>query len=378
MNTQTAVDLLTDLFDSRGYIQVFIQYSETDTVTDLPYASKFSGIYTELNDAKKGMDTIQPKKMHTLRKLVYPYNTLTKYIKAEYVTNAWLKTYEMFVTEKIVHKTNKYIAFFNANAPGTSSMAFEYYMNKFHMDTCMDWVASSLIGDGALTDTYGIIHDTKEKWLMHENNNGDVTDIKNILDFKDQLHNKFGRGVDLYFSDIGIEATNFDLEEHNEIKEVLGQNITGLLTLKTGGILITKQRNFITPFNISMLSFYSSKFKSFSIVKPKTSRALNSEVYIIGKGYIPVTEQEKATLFNILLHYDKQVHPYIIPLPISITAAKCILHATKLIICETQMKYIRILMDLNNISKIEEVYERIAPVIQRLLNEFMVSFYLKK
>ena len=38
----------------------------------------------------------------------------------------------------------------------------------------------SLISDTSLGDLYNLYRDYPERWVMNENNNGDITDLKNI------------------------------------------------------------------------------------------------------------------------------------------------------------------------------------------------------
>lgn len=329
----------------------------------VPYGDKFNIIYEALNTAKRYMDSIPEKKLMLLRKILYPFHGIPRRLPIKYVTNAWLKTYEMLLVENIVQKTTKFVVFFNANAPGTSSMAFEYFMGLHHNNIEYDWVASSLIGKGALTDTFGIIQNTKDKWLMDDTNNGDVTDIKNILDFVEKIQKRFRRGVDLYFSDIGKETKDYDHEEHNEIKEVYAQNIIALMTMRRGGTMITKQRNFMTPFNMSMISFFATLFSEFKIVKPETSRQLNSEIYLIGKNFLGITDLIKNKIFYILENYGVDGTPMSIPFGISVRASKDMLIAARGIISTDQISALNLMEDLNKKNNLQTVFTQVQPYI---------------
>jgi 23S rRNA U2552 (ribose-2'-O)-methylase RlmE/FtsJ len=322
------------------------------------------------------MDDIPPRELMILRKILYSYYNIPKRIKANYVTNAWLKTYEMLKVENIIHKTNKFTAFFNANAPGTSSMAFEHFMKNNHRDIEYDWVASSLIGDGALTDTYGIIEATRERWLMDKNNNGDVTVVKNILDFSEKIYTKYNRGVDLYFSDIGKETTDYDREEHNEIKEVYGQVVTALMTMRRGGTMITKQRNFMTPFNLSMISLLSTLFAEFKVVKPETSRQLNSEIYLIGKNFFGVTGEIKNKLFHTLNNYTDEMWETT-PFDISITTTRDLYKAARSIIGIDQISSLEMMKYIHENSNKLNVLQQLSKYTKKREDSLLLKLGLQ-
>ena len=111
--------------------------------------------------------------------------------------------------------------------------------------------------------------------------------------------------VNLYFSDIAIDIKgDYQHEELLEMREVFGQNVCGLMTLAVGGVMIVKQRSFLSPFNIWMLGEMTKLFQHFSIHKPSTSRSYNSEVYLVGIGYLGMTEAKTDFMIKVLENFD--------------------------------------------------------------------------
>ena len=56
--------------------------------------------------------------------------------------------------------------------------------------------------------------------------------VDNINNIVKQIRARFNKLADVYFSDIAIDVgTNYNEEELLESKQVLGQNITGLMCL---------------------------------------------------------------------------------------------------------------------------------------------------
>ena len=50
--------------------------------------------------------------------------------------------------------------------------------------------------------------------------------------------------------------------------------------------MVTKQYTFFSPLNISLLAIITNLFEEIIICKPMSSKPVNSEVYIISKGYL--------------------------------------------------------------------------------------------
>lgn len=208
------------------------------------------------------------------------------------VSNAWLKCYEIvnhYQLAESIKQTKIFMHFDNAAFPGSFILAthhlvstlYEPYSGKYI------WRASSLLdateqNKAPLEDKYKLYENNRSKWLMHEKNNGDVLDESNQLDFHKVLDNQ----VDLYTSDLGFDVSaDYNNQESIQLPGNIGQILTGLLTLKKGGCLVTKQYTIFEPANISIMYAAASFFEEFYICKPFTSRAANSETYLVGKGF---------------------------------------------------------------------------------------------
>lgn len=57
------------------------------------------------------------------------------------------------------------------------------------------------------------------------------------------------------------------------------------MTLKKGGLLITKQYTYFNPFTVTLIALLTKIFDRLDINKPMYSKTMNSEVYIVGVGY---------------------------------------------------------------------------------------------
>ncbi len=208
------------------------------------------------------------------------------------VTNAWLKCYEMLAWISETHKFPDEIKHFdNAAFPGAFILAANHYFKTKRSSSKTkkpyDWVASSLITANSddskpLEDTYGLYARYKNQWLMTETNNGDVTSTTNLADWERRL----AHGIDLYTSDLGFDVSSeYNAQEKMQSRANYAQILAGILTLKAGGVMITKQYTIFEDATITCLYMLSTIFSRLYICKPATSRQANSETYIIGIGF---------------------------------------------------------------------------------------------
>jgi hypothetical protein len=255
------------------------------------------------------------------KKLKY---TLQNKYHINYVTNAWLKMYEMLHYLPLVEDNDKPLyVFHNCELPGAFIQATTYYMKHFRPKRAYDWRASSLVihdkdnnKANALDDHYGLWKANRDKWIMSLTDpeiNGDTTKVKNIH----YMEKTIGRKVDLYTSDAGI-STGFESHKNlafNEQEQLnmlinLGQILAMLETLKIGGCFITKQYTFFKPFTYTLMMIVASMFDKFYITKPLTSKPTNSETYLAGIGFKGISDEWKKYLEDTLSSYTS-----VVPMP---------------------------------------------------------------
>lgn len=96
--------------------------------------------------------------------------------------------------------------------------------------------------------------------------------------------------VDLAMADGGFRIVNYEHTEHLQelftARIILSEILLAFSTLKKGGDFVCKIFDTFSDFTMTMIYFVSCSFENVSIVKPKRSRDVNSERYIIGKRYL--------------------------------------------------------------------------------------------
>ena len=275
-----------------------INYIET---TDY---DNYHDIKNKLNLAKNLLDNIPENQYLYVSYLFDAFRSLKRTIAKTYnmqtVSNATLKIYEI-ITQMNLINNKKISVFFNAELPGNFIVGLNHYLKtKYKKNSVLNWVASSYLSDtGTLGDTYGILNNNKDKWLMDHNMNGDMTQIDNVIELSKRVLDRFPKGVDIYTSDAGLDvSSNYNEQEEQTLILNYGQILCGLLTIKKGGTLITKQFTYFTNLNSSLIILLSNLFEEFYITKPATSKPLNSEIYLIGIGYKGITHDLKQFLIE--------------------------------------------------------------------------------
>ncbi len=314
----------------------------------LTIANELKILKKELDPVKDMLANYTSDTYRAIRNNVDLYKDLIRIITNDYngqhVTNAWLKYWEIYSYFRKYLPTKKINAFLNAELPGASICALNHFCRVFNIE--LDWFASSYSPytksgeeQGVLEDRYGIWKHNKQNWLMNEKNDGDATKIENLLDYEERVKkSKFG-GCDIYSHDAGIDvSSNYNEQEIQNQKIHLGCAIAGFLTLKKGGIFIAKQYTFFDPLTYNLIVIYSSMFENFYICKPQTSRPYNSEIYLIGVGFLTFPQNIRDILFNKLKNFNRD--PIICDDKISSHNAENILHFAQ-VVYKQQISHIK-------------------------------------
>lgn len=256
---------------------------------------EFFEIKEELVRSKSKMDvpySRDPRGFYFITRKFEHASSFRKLIQQKYnahgVTNAWLKAYELFTHYNLIGEKLKSLNYFdNAAFPGTFIFAAHHIVKTKTKITNFRWHGSSLFdptGENKtpLGDKYNLYKKFPEHWLMSADNNGDVTDINNQLDFADRLGGK----IDLYTSDLGFDVSqDYANQELLQARANLGQILTGVMVLREGGSMFTKQYTYMEPFTISLMGAMTILFDRVEICKPLFSKSGNSETYLVCLGY---------------------------------------------------------------------------------------------
>ncbi len=251
---------------------------------------RMSDLETKLKMAKCKLDGI-PHVSFITRNLD-PYRRekykIARTIEQKHITNAWLKCFSIIKNFDLLTGKEAIRHFDNASLPGSFILCARYIVETYHPNTTYDWMASSLYDKDAiyLGDSYDLMKRYPEHWTMDEENNGDITDI-NVIDAITKKIELANFKPNLYTSDLGFDVSNdYNGQEVLHFAANTGQILTCLRILADGGICIIKHFTCFEEYTLQYLQLFSRLFKKFIIHKPKTSKSLNSEVYLIGAGFM--------------------------------------------------------------------------------------------
>lgn len=296
-----------------------------------PDNHKFEELTEQTQKAKAQLDTIPSNEFDQLSFSLDLYSGLKRILKYEchmlISTNASLKIYEMINQMKLLEFPNNYNikVFCNAELPGAFIVAINHYIRTMKPRIKLNWLASSYMpifnsaqskeDSTILGDTYGLYSGNRQNWMMgpkpngmpgNKMINGDLMNADNVRLLSQSVKYRFGGvGANLYTSDAGIDvSSDYNNEEELTARLNFGQVLCGILSLAVGGNLVTKQFMFSTKFNRSLIALISQHFNDFYIVKPVTSRPLNSEIYLVGKNFRGISEELSEMLLDRLANWD--------------------------------------------------------------------------
>lgn len=231
----------------------------------------------------------------------------------QYVSIAWLKGYEMISRKNLFDsKRQQLVQFDNATFPGSFVLASYHYANTMlQLGDDYIWYGSSLLSDDVQTnshecadslgDNYQLFENYMDNFLMTSTkptHNGDLTN-------PDAIDNMFkilgGDNIcHLYTSDFGKNVKGKELQQESiHARGMVGQVICAMRSLKSGGNMLIKTFTFFNVFSMTLIMELSQHFEEFYICKPMTSKADNSECYLVGKRF----KSEHAKEFIETLYY---------------------------------------------------------------------------
>lgn len=265
----------------------------------------------------------------TATRLLDRYAPLKKILEkeygAQYVTNAWIKLFELAVMFHLGNsKTqDELVSVHLCEAPGAFISAMNHYLKTCTRIRNWKWIAQSLVKANektykkilakkvdvselkALDDSYGLIKKYPNNWDFG-NGTGDITSTKNMVYYKNLEIN-----ADLVTSDVGLSMESIKIkgsedEAFNKQEEMLcvlnaSQIITGLHVLRQGGDCVFKTFTCFYPLTVSLVYLLCSCFEKIWMVKPVASRPANSEIYLVGKGFIGLPD-------DYLYELREQIH----------------------------------------------------------------------
>ncbi|KAM6943508.1 cap-specific mRNA (nucleoside-2'-O-)-methyltransferase 2 [Xenentodon cancila] len=215
---------------------------------------------------------------------------------AEICTQAWCKFYEILGTFPLLPKEALEIGELNTvhlcEAPGAFITALNHFIKTNESTRYCDWcwAANTLNpyheanGGGTTIADDRLIANTLPWWFFGSDNTGNIMIQKHLLDLQAFVSNMCR--VDLVTAD-----GSFDCQENPDEQEALVASLhycevtAALLLLSPGGSFVLKMFTLYEHSSVCLLYLLNCCFHSVTVFKPATSKAGNSEVYVVCLNY---------------------------------------------------------------------------------------------
>jgi len=221
------------------------------------------------------------------------------------MTNAFIKLIEIvsLIDSQlltIISKNNNELTHFDiASAPGMFVIALQHYYKHKYKDIKYNWKACSYIEKGTtlLGDDYQLFKKNPTRFINMDVTNED--NIKKCISKKDKYIFVTG--------DIG-EIHGYDkLQEYDHFVLQYGQMILAINLCAKGGIIFLKMYTIITDNCIGIVKIIEKYFDKVMICKPRSSRIMNSETYILAFGRNDKdSSNELLTISNFSMHISDE------------------------------------------------------------------------
>lgn len=232
---------------------------------------------------------------------------------AEICTQAWCKFYEILGTFDLLPEEALQNGELNTvhlcEAPGAFITSLNHYLKTSESSRFCDWTwaANTLNpyheanGGGTTIADDRLIANTLPWWFFGSDNTGNIMMQKHLLELQAFVANM--RRVDLVTAD-----GSFDCQENPDEQEALVASLhycevtAALLLLSPGGSFVLKMFTMYEHTSVCLLYLLNCCFSSVNVFKPATSKAGNSEVYVVCLNY-DAKEAVRPLLSKLLRNY---------------------------------------------------------------------------
>lgn len=254
----------------------------------IEYEQCMASLQTELQQRKSLIAQISTERWKLCRDLICPASMVPHHLRNQHpmASFAWVKMMELLQHLKILLPNQQtFHSLHLCEAPGAFVAAFRYYMQTWCPHIRHTWKASTLRQDKALQRLrgYSFLDETETHWMYGRDGTGDIlrTSIQQDIWIENGLHN-----CDLVTADGGVEY-RFEKQESLALPLIRAQTIVALGALRAGGTLILKMFTCLEGATASWVIALGHVFERSGWWKPVASKGTNSEIYWVGRNFLP-------------------------------------------------------------------------------------------
>nr|XP_003219327.1 PREDICTED: cap-specific mRNA (nucleoside-2'-O-)-methyltransferase 2 [Anolis carolinensis] len=220
---------------------------------------------------------------------------LKKSANAELCTQAWCKFHEILCTFPVLPSEALQNGELNSihlcEAPGAFIASLNHYLKSHRIPCDWNWVANTLNPYHEANDTLMMIMDdrlianTLPWWYFGPENTGDVMTLKHLTGLQRFISNM--TTVHLVTSDGSFDCQGNPGEQEALVSSLhYCETVTALMTLGLGGSFVLKMFTLFEHCSVNLLFLLNCSFEEVHVFKPATSKAGNSEVYVVCLCYL--------------------------------------------------------------------------------------------
>ncbi|XP_011647004.1 cap-specific mRNA (nucleoside-2'-O-)-methyltransferase 2 isoform X1 [Pogonomyrmex barbatus] len=287
---------------------------------------KLQTLKSDLNEVKSLLNNFNLNKwqQHTnqMNKAGYIVKAVKEKIQAELVTQAWCKFYEIASNFPLVPlneicreiDSKNFRSVHLCEAPGAFVTALNHWLKTNAPDVQWNWLATTLNPhcegnsyDSMVADDRFIRH-TLKHWCFGADNTGDIMDLRNLDALVERSESLDGGRILLVTADGSIDCTNVPAEQESVVAQLhFCETVACLHLLQKGGNFLLKLFTLFEHQSVCLMYLLSCVFHEIKITKPASSKAGNSEMYVVcinfkGKNFV-------APYLHIFRRYYGNVPP---------------------------------------------------------------------
>ncbi|MEE6524035.1 hypothetical protein FKM82_023231 [Ascaphus truei] len=213
---------------------------------------------------------------------------------AELCTQAWCKFHEIVCSFPLLptealwnHEIN---TIHLCEAPGAFIASLNHYLKTQDVHCDWNWVGNTLnpyheANDGLMMIADDrLIANTLHLWFFGPDNTGDIMIPKYLTGLEQFTSNM---SVHLVTADGSFDCQGNPGEQESLVAPLhYCEVITCLLTLNLGGSFVLKMFTLFQHSSVNLMYLLNCSFQQVDVIKPGTSKAGNSEVYVVCLGYL--------------------------------------------------------------------------------------------
>ncbi|XP_062356069.1 cap-specific mRNA (nucleoside-2'-O-)-methyltransferase 2 [Cinclus cinclus] len=218
-----------------------------------------------------------------------------KSVNAELCTQAWCKFHEILCSFSLLPEEALQDGELNSvhlcEAPGAFIASLNHFLKSHHVPCHWNWVANTLNPYHEANDSLMMIMDdrlianTLPWWYFGPDNTGDVMTLRHLTGLQSFVSSL--TTVHLVTADGSFDCQGNPGEQEALVSPLhYCETVTALMILGTGGSFVLKMFTLFEHCSINLLFLLNCSFEEVHVFKPATSKAGNSEAYVVCLRYM--------------------------------------------------------------------------------------------